>query len=115
VLKTFEPHSGISLKYKTSKAAEVSRLIQMLGTLGKRMAGVPVQQEDVPMSEAPAVGGEGEGAAGSGIGSGVQTPTPVGLAAGGKETVPQGLVQGGVAGGGAGGGGGKGKKKKGKR
>ncbi|KAK0753071.1 signal recognition particle 9 kDa protein-domain-containing protein [Schizothecium vesticola] len=39
VLKTFDPTSGVSLKYKTSKAAEVGRLVQMLGVLGRRMGG----------------------------------------------------------------------------
>ncbi|KAK4242463.1 signal recognition particle 9 kDa protein-domain-containing protein [Achaetomium macrosporum] len=114
VLKTYDPASGVTLKYKTSKAAEVTRLVQMLGTLGRRMAGVAVETtptttsgggDEVVMGEAPPVGGESEAAAG---GSGAQTPTPT-PAAGGQAQAVAG------AGAGGGGGGGKGKKKKGKR
>ena len=98
VLKTFDPNSGVTLKYKTSKAAEVTRLVQMLGQLGRRMAALPVSdnaKEDVAMGDAPEAGAEG---------SGVQTPV--------TPAVP---VPAAGAGGGGGGGGGKGKKKKGKR
>jgi len=94
VLKTFDPVSGVALRYRTTKAAEVSRLVQMLGALAKRMAAVPVAEggdEDVPMQDAP----EAVPAAGSG------TQTPV--VGGGQQQQQQG------------GGGGKGKKKKGKR
>jgi len=98
VLKTFDPNSGVTLKYKTSKAAEVTRLVQMLGQLGRRMAALPVSdnaKEDVAMGDAPEAGAEG---------SGVQTPV--------TPAVPAPAAG---AGGGGGGGGGKGKKKKGKR
>ncbi|KAK4115009.1 hypothetical protein N656DRAFT_677074, partial [Canariomyces notabilis] len=44
VLKTYDAASGATLKYKTSKAAEVTRLVQMLGTLGRRMAALPVPE-----------------------------------------------------------------------
>ncbi|KAI3398467.1 hypothetical protein diail_9148 [Diaporthe ilicicola] len=100
IIKTFDPHSGVCLKYKTTKAAEVSRLVQLLGSLGRKMAALP----DAP---APAVAVEDEAAAGT------ATP-PVGGpggAAGAGQSAQQ--VPGGAAGGG--GGGGKGKKKKGKR
>ncbi|KAK7753517.1 hypothetical protein SLS62_004592 [Diatrype stigma] len=40
-LKTYDPVSGATLKYRTTKAAEVSRLILSLGRLGSRMAGLP--------------------------------------------------------------------------
>ncbi|KAK4176233.1 signal recognition particle 9 kDa protein-domain-containing protein [Triangularia setosa] len=101
VITTFDPKSGASLKYKTSKAQEVGRLVQMLGTLAGRAAGkVEETREnkeegaDVEMTEA---GGEkGESA---GVESGVATPAVV-------QQPPQA---------GGGGGGGKGKKKKGKR
>ncbi|KAH8895092.1 hypothetical protein GQ53DRAFT_77406 [Thozetella sp. PMI_491] len=96
VLKTYDPHSGVSLKYKTSKAAEVSRLVQMLGTLGRKMAALPPAKEDERMADAPGAGEGGEAA-----GSGVQTPVP------GASGQAQGQQP---AGGGA-----KGKKKKGKR
>ena len=100
VIKTYDPVSGVSLKYKTSKAAEVGRLVQMLGGLGRRMAALPA----LPAGEAmgPESGDamvsvlEGE--------SGTQTPVP-GTAgqATGTANVPSGA------------GGAKGKKKKGKR
>ncbi|KAK0711561.1 signal recognition particle 9 kDa protein-domain-containing protein [Lasiosphaeris hirsuta] len=85
VLKTYDPVSGTALKYKTAKAAEVGRLVQMLGTLGRRMAALP-EVVVVPVAE-----DAGEG------GSGVQTPVPVEGPPGGGQA------------------GGKGKKKKGKR
>ncbi|KAJ4314401.1 hypothetical protein N0V84_008921 [Fusarium piperis] len=45
VLKTYDPVSGVTLKYRTTKAAEVSRLVYAsLGRLGRSMAAVP----DVP-------------------------------------------------------------------
>ncbi|KAL5598810.1 hypothetical protein BROUX41_003856 [Berkeleyomyces rouxiae] len=40
-LKTFDPTSGATLKYKTTKAAEVSRLVSALGMLGRDSAGLP--------------------------------------------------------------------------
>ncbi|TVY53243.1 Uncharacterized protein LCER1_G006187 [Lachnellula cervina] len=39
-LKTYDPASGTTLKYETNKAAEVGRLIQILGRLGARDGGV---------------------------------------------------------------------------
>ena len=45
--------SGITLKYRTTKAAEVSRLIgASLGRLGRSMAAVPEPAEE-PMLDAP--------------------------------------------------------------
>lgn len=114
MLKTYDAHSGVTLKYKTSKAAEVTRLVQMLGTLGRGMAGLAATTtaavENVAGAGAGA-GGEDEvmvdvsGVSGGGeVGSGAQTPVG-GATAGGKEQQQQ--QQGG-------GGGGK-KKKKGKK
>jgi hypothetical protein len=80
------------LKYSTTKAAEVSRLIQILGRLARPMAGLQEVKEDVAMVDGGAVGGEG---------SGVQTPV--------LDAVKP------VQGGGGGGGGGKKKGKKGKK
>lgn len=40
IIKTYDPQSGVCLKYKTSKAAEVGRLVQMLGSLGRNMGGL---------------------------------------------------------------------------
>jgi hypothetical protein len=99
IIKTFDPHSGVCLKYKTTKAAEVSRLVQLLGSLARKMAALP----DAP-APAPAV--EDEAAAGT-----VTAPVgggPGGAAGGAGQPAQQTQA-------GAGGGGGKGKKKKGKR
>ncbi|CAD6444239.1 ddc0540a-90df-4bac-818e-b8bce764135d [Sclerotinia trifoliorum] len=55
-ITTFHPHSGVNLKYTTNKAAEVSRLIQIMGRLGKLMAGLPEEKEglgEINMGEAP--------------------------------------------------------------
>ncbi|KAK7418884.1 hypothetical protein QQZ08_011093 [Neonectria magnoliae] len=55
VIKTYDPASGITLKYRTTKAAEVSRLIgASLGRLGRSMAAVP-EPADAPMLDAPDV------------------------------------------------------------
>ncbi|RKU48044.1 hypothetical protein DL546_007794 [Coniochaeta pulveracea] len=62
-LRTYCPVSGVALKYHTTKAAEVGRLISMLGgPLGRRMAGLNVEEsgngvkkeEDEEMIDAPA-------------------------------------------------------------
>ncbi|PNP43233.1 hypothetical protein THARTR1_11131 [Trichoderma harzianum] len=86
VLKTYDPVSGVTLKYRTTKAAEVTRLMYAaMGRLGRAQAGV----QDVPeetMQDADAV------------------ETPQG------EQTPQQQQQGA-----AGGGGGGKKKKKGKK
>lgn len=55
-ITTFHPHSGVNLKYTTNKAAEVSRLIQIMGRLGKLMVGLPEEKEglgEISMGEAP--------------------------------------------------------------
>lgn len=44
-LKTYEPRSGVCLKYRTDKAAEVGRLVAILGRLGKNMAALPDEPE----------------------------------------------------------------------
>ncbi|POS87968.1 hypothetical protein EPUL_001018 [Erysiphe pulchra] len=51
-LKTYDPVSGVTLKYKTYKAAEVGRLVQIMGRLGKGMAGLEMN-EDVPINSEP--------------------------------------------------------------
>ncbi|KAB8234869.1 hypothetical protein ETB97_006365 [Aspergillus alliaceus] len=60
-LKTYNPASGICLKYRTNKAAEVGRLITSLGKLagGANVAALglgnaaPAVQGDVEMTDAP--------------------------------------------------------------
>ncbi|KAI1828337.1 hypothetical protein F4861DRAFT_178297 [Xylaria intraflava] len=52
-IKTYDPNSGVCLKYRTTKAAEVSRLILSLGQLGKKMAALPTDA-DVTMPDAAA-------------------------------------------------------------
>lgn len=49
-MKTYDPVSGTTLKYKTDKAAEVGRLVLSLSRLGREMAGLPeLAEEDVKM------------------------------------------------------------------
>jgi hypothetical protein len=99
-LKTFEPGSGICLKYKTDKAAEVGRLLTGLG----RLAGGEVIEMPVPAS-APAAPPVEDKMEVDGVGSGAVTPkVEDGKIQGQGQGQPQ--VQGG---------GGKGKKKKGKK
>jgi hypothetical protein len=97
-LKTYDPTSGVTLKYETDKAAEVGRLISSLSRLGRSMAGLPELKEDVAMLDAQATEG-------TEVGSGVATPT-----------LESGAKPGGAVGGQVGGGqGGKKGKKKGKK
>ncbi|CAJ2645486.1 unnamed protein product [Trifolium pratense] len=51
-LKTYDPISGVTLKYKTQRAAEVGRLVQIMGRLGKGMAGLEMN-EDIPLNSEP--------------------------------------------------------------
>ncbi|MCJ1311167.1 hypothetical protein MMC25_004837 [Agyrium rufum] len=108
ILKTYDPVSGICLKHKTDKAADVGRLIGGLGRCGRAMAALPV--EAGPGSGATGGGGamgaaDGEVEKRMDVDEGTATPTPVSTAA---------AVSGTSGPGGAGGGGGK-KKKKGKK
>ena len=55
VLKAFDPVSGVTIKYRTTKAQEVTRLIHAsLGRLGRSQAAVPDVPE-VTMAEAEGV------------------------------------------------------------
>ncbi|KAK5118941.1 hypothetical protein LTR62_000152 [Meristemomyces frigidus] len=54
VLKTYDPESGVVLKVRTDKAADVGRLITGLGRLGRHMAALPEKAEDSVMEDAPA-------------------------------------------------------------
>ena len=44
-LKAYDPESGVVLKFKTNRAAEVGRLMLGLGSLGRYMAALPVKEE----------------------------------------------------------------------
>ncbi|KAA8618845.1 signal recognition particle srp9 subunit [Pyrenophora tritici-repentis] len=50
-LKTYDPASGTSLKYETTKGAEVGRLIGNLGRLGRHMAALPELAEESAAGE----------------------------------------------------------------
>lgn len=54
-IKTYDPVSGVALKYRTTKAAEVSRLITTLGSLGRTMctSKAPEEVKDEPMVDTP--------------------------------------------------------------
>lgn len=101
-LKTYDPCSGACLKYRTTKAAEVSRLILSLGQLGRKMAALPTDSDTV-MAEAGAAA-EDVGTPNVEKGEGQQQQQPQQQ----QQTQAQGQQQGG-------GGGGKGKKKRGKK
>ncbi|TKA29286.1 hypothetical protein B0A50_03796 [Salinomyces thailandicus] len=45
VLKTYDPASGVVLKFKTDRQADVGRLITGLGRLGRHMAALPAKAE----------------------------------------------------------------------
>ncbi|TFB01765.1 hypothetical protein CCMA1212_006216 [Trichoderma ghanense] len=63
VLKTYDPVGGVTLKYRTTKAAEVTRLMgAAMGRLGKAMAGVQDVVEE-EMRDADAVVAEGDAGA----------------------------------------------------
>ncbi|KAB2581124.1 Signal recognition particle SRP9 subunit [Lasiodiplodia theobromae] len=65
-LKTYDPASGVCLKYQTTKAAEVGRLIACLDRCARAMAALPSAPEDTAMPDAPAAE----------QGTGTNTPNP---------------------------------------
>ena len=50
-LKAYDPASGVCLKFKTDRAADVGRLINGLGQLGRHMAALPQKTEDSVMED----------------------------------------------------------------
>ncbi|KAF2863265.1 hypothetical protein K470DRAFT_255383 [Piedraia hortae CBS 480.64] len=56
-LKTYDPKSGVTLKFKTCKATDLGRLIAEMDKLGCRMAGMEdsvldhIQDQDVDMAD----------------------------------------------------------------
>lgn len=110
VLKTYDPTIGVTLRYRTHKAAEVSRLILAVGRLSNLMAGLPEVREE-EMTDAPATTSAAAEARGSKAEEQTSTaerqPTPQPQQSSSRSQQPQKSQQGG-------GGGGK-KKKKGKK
>ncbi|KAG5980496.1 hypothetical protein E4U55_003972 [Claviceps digitariae] len=92
VITTYDPVSGVNLKYRTTKAAEVTRLVQAaLGRLGRCMAGLPAECPEEAMPDAPPVGSaaqagaELDGKRGSGAGTPVQGGHAAAPSAGGRK------------------------------
>ncbi|KAM0722226.1 hypothetical protein Q7P37_001667 [Cladosporium fusiforme] len=59
-VKAYDPESGVTLKFKTEKSADVGRLIAGLGRVGRYMAALPEKAEapqDATMEDAPAAEG----------------------------------------------------------
>ncbi|CAH0043026.1 unnamed protein product [Clonostachys solani] len=84
VFKTYDPASGVVLQYRTSKAAEVSRLIHSsLGRLSRGMAGVPEPPAEEAMPDAPTAPDAGNGD--SVAASQAQPQQPVGGGGGKKK------------------------------
>jgi len=83
-LKTYHPDSGICLKYRTDKAAEVGRLMMGLGKLAKgEIIDMPTAAESEAMTGAGVSIGAGEGLSNGGPaqgetadGDGTKTPVP---------------------------------------
>ena len=44
-MKAYDPESGVTLKFKTEKSADVGRLIAGLGRIGRQMAALPEKAE----------------------------------------------------------------------
>lgn len=44
-MKAYDPVSGVTLKFKTEKSADVGRLIAGLGRMGRTMAALPERAE----------------------------------------------------------------------
>ncbi|WYZ40280.1 hypothetical protein EsH8_IV_000621 [Colletotrichum jinshuiense] len=88
-IKTFDPVSGVALKYRTTKAAEVSRLITCLGTLGRTMSTskAPVELKDEPMTDIPAAtaGEETPGTGAATPAAQQEKPQQAGAGGGGKK------------------------------
>ncbi|KAI1351648.1 signal recognition particle 9 kDa protein-domain-containing protein [Xylaria sp. FL0043] len=104
-IKTYDPHSGACLKYRTTKAAEVSRLILSLGQLGRKMAALPAEEHadaDAVMADVGATEDAGTPA--------VEKAEPSTGGNAGAKGQTQTQTQGQAVGGG-----GKGKKKRGKK
>ncbi|KAF3483454.1 WD repeat protein [Arthroderma uncinatum] len=105
-LKTFNPGTGICLKYQTNKAAEVGRLI---AGLGKLASGAPIE-DLVPQIPGKSPAGETEDVDMLDVPSRTLAPSPVNdeKDGGSRSNTP---VAGGAGGGGGGGKSAKGKKK----
>lgn len=81
-VKTQDSAAGIALKYRTSKAQEVTRLFTSLAKMGRQQVNLPELSEDVIMDDAP------ERNISTPIASGIATPiadTPKSAGTGGKK------------------------------
>ncbi|EMF15538.1 uncharacterized protein SEPMUDRAFT_147396 [Sphaerulina musiva SO2202] len=58
-LKAYDPESGVVLKFKTDRAAEVGRLVNGLGRVGRQMAALPEKEETQDSKMEDVVGAEG--------------------------------------------------------
>ncbi|KAJ3941906.1 uncharacterized protein N0V96_008620 [Colletotrichum fioriniae] len=88
VIKTFDPVSGVALKYRTTKAAEVSRLITCLGALGRTMStSKPATLDATAPKDEPMADAGGEDTPAGGAATPVEKPQAAagGGGAGGKK------------------------------
>ncbi|KAK5627796.1 hypothetical protein RRF57_003511 [Xylaria bambusicola] len=109
-IKTYDPCSGACLKYRTTKAAEVSRLILSIGQLGRKMAALPA---DTATTTTDAVMGDAEEVVPEKVETTTSSATTAATGGNAKGQAPTQQGQGQTGSGG--GGGGKGKKKRGKK
>ncbi|KAJ4400852.1 hypothetical protein N0V91_008361 [Didymella pomorum] len=85
VLKTYDPVSGTCLQYETTKGAEVGRLVNSLGRLGREMAALPEAIDDLSAPQDAGVATPGVDEAGDVKMGGVPVPAAAGTGGGKKK------------------------------
>ncbi|KAJ8117381.1 hypothetical protein OPT61_g1421 [Boeremia exigua] len=85
VLKTYDPVSGTCLQYETTKGAEVGRLVNSLGRLGREMAALPEVPEDLSAPQDAGVATPNVDEQGDAKMGGVSTPAAAGTGGGKKK------------------------------
>lgn len=88
MIKAYDPVSGAALCYRTGKAAEVGRLVQMLGGLGRAMTGTPAvaaAAEQPARADGETPGEDEAAAAAGGSAPGQQQPGAAGGGPKGKK------------------------------
>ncbi|KAF2997070.1 hypothetical protein E8E13_002266 [Curvularia kusanoi] len=85
VLKTYDPVSGTCLQYETTKGAEVGRLINSLGRLGREMAALPQAIEDLSAPQDAGVATPNVDEGGDVKMAGVPVPAAAGTGGGKKK------------------------------